>query len=232
MVNTESILLFEQSSSMYNKEKLESLLDQRDLHQQSFLQTHLICWNNIFYLAEPNQSRWKKKEDNPFVTRVCTESCESTPYYPSRSQNNQSVVWKSSIQFKAEVDVSMDDTRSRWTTYNNLSPWFDNWEELGLGSKWMANSWFQIWAIGPNHIINIDETALCLDGNDIWRGGRPSAEFVGMWLLYSYKRTSKSSIRVTVNTGSSAAGVEKLFHHISSFQQKQKPVLVKWVWKL
>ena len=56
-------------------------------------------------------------------------------------------------------------------------------------------------------IINIDEIALCLDGNEAGQcGGRPSAEFVDMGLPCVYKRTSKSSITVTFITGSSAAG--------------------------
>ena len=49
-------------------------------------------------------------------------------------------------------------------------------------------------------------TALCLDGNEGWCGGRPSAEFVDLGLPRAYKRTSRSRIIVTFITGSSAAG--------------------------
>ena len=45
----------------------------------------------------------------------------------------------SSIQCKAEVAVSIKDRRSRWTTYKNLTTWFNNWKytltQLGFGKQ-------------------------------------------------------------------------------------------------
>ena len=116
---------------------------------------------------------------------------------------------KSSIQFKAEVAVSVEDRRSWSNSLRNLSTWINNWErtfsQLGFGKH--INGKFIISNEQLGQIINVEKTSLCLDGNKGHQcGGRPSAEFVDTGLPCAYKRTSKPSITVTFITGSSIAG--------------------------
>ena len=92
----------------------------------------------------------------------------------------------SSIQFKAEVAVSMEDRRSWWTTCKKFSTWFNNSEctlsQLGFGKhldgKFIISNDKQL-----GQIINIDEITLCLDGNEGQCGGSTSAEFVDTELM-------------------------------------------------
>lgn len=54
-------------------------------------------------------------------------------------------------------------------------------------------------------IINIDETFLALDGGSVKRGGRPAIVYVGNNLPEVGKAYSKSSLALTMITGSTAA---------------------------
>ena len=88
----------------------------------------------------------------------------------------------------------MKDRRIWWATYKNLSTWFNNWKktliQLGFGSKQRNGKLILNEQLGK--IINIDETVLCLDGNEGQSEGRPSAEFVDTGLpAHAYNRTSK-----------------------------------------
>jgi len=103
----------------------------------------------------------------------------------------------------------MEERRVRWTTYSNLSLWFNQWEtslqNLGFGSR-DATGKFVIHREQLSRIINIDETALSFDGSEGRCGGRPAVEFFDPTLQASHKRTSKSSVTITLIAGSSAAG--------------------------
>ena len=67
-----------------------------------------------------------------------------------------------------------EDRRIRWTTYGNISSWFDNWErdltELGFASY---NERGQCFILNNQlcFIINFDETCLSADGSKGRRGG-------------------------------------------------------------
>ncbi len=102
-----------------------------------------------------------------------------------------------------------EERRIRWTTYHNIKSWFDNWEhdlvELGFATK-LDDASVDI----PNNqlmrIINIDETCLALDGGSGKRGGCPALVYVGKNLPEVGKAYSKSSVTLTMITGSTAAG--------------------------
>ena len=115
----------------------------------------------------------------------------------------------SSLQFKCGVAVPMEERRTRWTTYSNLSLWFEQWEadlkELGFGAEDSTGK-FVINQGQLHRIINVDETALSFNGAKGRCGGRPAVEFYDPSLQASHKRTSKSSVTITLIAGSSAAG--------------------------
>mmetsp|Transcript_13382 Transcript_13382/g.31511 ORF Transcript_13382/g.31511 Transcript_13382/m.31511 type:complete len:575 (+) Transcript_13382:842-2566(+) len=115
----------------------------------------------------------------------------------------------SSIRFDCKIADTMEERRSRWTTHRHISAWFDQWEvdlvELGFGSHDETGK-LVIPLLQLRRIINIDETALSFDSSEGRCGGRPAVEMFDPSLQASFKRTSKSSVTITMITGSSAAG--------------------------
>ncbi len=101
-----------------------------------------------------------------------------------------------------------EDQRIRWTIYRNINSWFDNWGhnlvELGFATK-LEDGNVDFINNQLKQIINIDKTCLALDGGNGKQGGRPLIVYVGKNLPDSGKSFSKSSITVTMITGSTAA---------------------------
>ncbi len=97
-----------------------------------------------------------------------------------------------------------EDRRVRWTTFTNISSWFDNWEldlvELGFATRGadgkVATSAEQLY-----FIINFDEMCLSVDGSEGRRGGRPEVTLHPR-LPYTGKRTNKDSLMATLVMGS------------------------------
>jgi hypothetical protein len=93
-----------------------------------------------------------------------------------------------------DLDVSTThiakDWRVRWTTFANISSWFDNWEfdlvELGLATRG-GDGKVTISAEQLYFIINFDETCLSVDGSEGRRGGRPEVTLHDPRLLYTGK---------------------------------------------
>ena len=101
------------------------------------------------------------------------------------------------------------DRRVRWTTFANISSWFDNWEfdlvELGFATR-DADGKIAISAEQLYFILNFDETCLSVDGSEGRRGGRPEVTLHDPRLPYTGKRTNKDSLTATLVMGSNAAG--------------------------
>ena len=120
------------------------------------------------------------------------------------------------------VAIPMEECQVRWTTYKNLSIWFDEWESklcwLGFGYH-NEHGLFIIPDEQLKHIVNFNETALSLDGSEGRCGSRPAVGFYDP-NLPAYKRTSKSSMTLTMITAFSAAG-ESLAPHFQ-FPTKAK----------
>ena len=122
------------------------------------------------------------------------------------------------------IAVPMEESQVRWTTYKNLSMWFNEWENelyrLDFG-RYNNSGSFIIPENQLKRIINFYETALSLDGSEERCVGRPAVEFYDPNLPAAYKRTSKLSMTpITMITGSLAAG-EPLAPHFH-FQTKAK----------
>jgi len=114
-----------------------------------------------------------------------------------------------------------EDRRVLWTTEENISCWFTNWEfdlvDLGFASRG-ADGTVTIPEEQLYYIINFDETCLSLDGSEGRRGGRPQMTLHDPRLPYDGKRTNKDSLTATLVCGSNAAG-EALTPHFQ-FQTK------------
>ena len=123
------------------------------------------------------------------------------------------------------LDVSMmsvaEDRRVRWTTFTNISSWFDNWEwdlvELGFAKR-DEDGTVRIPDELLIFILNFDETCLSLDGSNRNKGGRKTMTLHDPRLPFNGKQTNKDSLTATLVCGSNATG-EALPPHFQ-FQTK------------
>jgi hypothetical protein len=121
----------------------------------------------------------------------------------------QRILLATSKNLDASTMHIAEDRRVRWTTFANISSWFDNWEfdlvELGFATR-DADGKIAIPAEQLYNIINFDETCLSVDGSEGRRGGRPNVTLHDPRLPYTGKRTNKDSLTATLVMGSNAAG--------------------------
>jgi hypothetical protein len=86
------------------------------------------------------------------------------------------VVQDNNIELKAGKVKNAEDRRIRWTNYRNIAQWFENWEnylvELGLADRDPTTEKVTISEEQLPNIVNLDETALSLDGLTQNKGGR------------------------------------------------------------
>jgi hypothetical protein len=102
-----------------------------------------------------------------------------------------------------------EDCRIRWTTYSNISSWFNNWEwdlvDLGIAFYDKDRQ-----CVIPNkqlcNIVNFDETCLSADGSKGKRGGRPEIVIHDPRFPMAGKATNKDSLTATLICGSNATG--------------------------
>ena len=132
----------------------------------------------------------------------------------------------SKIDLQASVENPVEERRIRWTTFSNLSMWFENWridlEALCFGFHDEGTNDFIIPEEQLRRIINLDESCLSLDGSSGRRGGRPSVSFFDPNLPRLGKAATKSSVTTTFISGSTAYG-EALPPHFQ-FSTKAKTI--------
>jgi hypothetical protein len=123
----------------------------------------------------------------------------------------QCVLKDSAINLDATKSTNAEDRWIRWTTYRNLSLWFDNWEdelvEQGFADRNLITN--KISSLEPNQlkrILNFDETCLLLNGSTSKHGGPPEVILFDPRFSMVGKATLKSLLSTTMITGSSAAG--------------------------
>ena len=107
----------------------------------------------------------------------------------------------------------MEERRLRWTTWSNLNQWFINWEQdlvaLAFATVQVdvdGNESIHVSDDQKVRILNLDESALHLDGNHCQRGGRPEVTFYDAGLPAGGVAVSKTSQCTTFITGSTAFG--------------------------
>ena len=112
-------------------------------------------------------------------------------------------------QFTASVSDRAEERRLKWTTYANIKMWFDSFDrflvEFGFGSLMEDGSVF-VSDEQKARILNVDETALLMDGTMQNKGGRPTVTFFNGSLPVLGAVTSKTSQSTTMITGSNALG--------------------------
>ena len=119
------------------------------------------------------------------------------------------VLKETAVDLLSKHTTNVEDRRVKWTTYNNLKSWFDNWEhdleDLGFAVRNESGTLY-IPEEQLARIINVDETCLSLDGSSGQRGGRPEAVFYCPGLPQTGRATGKSSLTTTMITGSTGLG--------------------------
>ncbi len=90
----------------------------------------------------------------------------------------QRLLSESAIDFKATV-------RMQWTNFDNFNSWFDHWEEnlvkLGFGMQVPGDNGVlkrHMQNDQKSQILNLDETAITLDGSKSWSLKRGQAKHV------------------------------------------------------
>ncbi len=122
----------------------------------------------------------------------------------------QHVLKDTSINLNVSKDSNVEDRRIRWTNYQNISMWFDNWERdiVNLGTAICDPSTNKVTIPKEqlSNIVNFDKSCCSLDGSNSERGGRPEAVLYDPRFPHTGKATSKSTLTTTLITGSTAAG--------------------------
>jgi hypothetical protein len=100
--------------------------------------------------------------------------------------------------------------RQIWTTYGNLTTWFDGWESFMVNKGFATRENDGNIIFSPSqmrHIINLDETKLSLEGSDGGIGGRPANVIIIKNICRSGTATNKTgNVSSTLMCSSNAAG--------------------------
>jgi hypothetical protein len=109
---------------------------------------------------------------------------------------------------EAQLCQSAEDRRIRWTTYQNLSLWFDTWEVFLIQYQYGFASVSQTGELVIEEQMKkeMDETCLSLDGSNGNRGGCPTVTYYDVCFPQLGKATSKSALTTTMISESTAAG--------------------------
>ena len=120
---------------------------------------------------------------------------------------------ESTVDFSAAVVLPVEEWRLRWTTWSNLNQWFNNWEQdlVALGFATVqedgdGNESIHVSDDQKARILNLDESALHLDGNHCQQGRWPEVTFYDAGLPAGGVAVSKTSQCTTFITGSTAFG--------------------------
>lgn len=114
------------------------------------------------------------------------------------------------VSFNVSIARAVEERRRLWTTYYNLSLWFEGWGwgrfviQFGFGT-FSSDNKVSFSLEQRRRIANIDETEISLDGSTSLAGGRPSVHFYDPNLPLASKPASRSSIKCTGIFGSNAA---------------------------
>ncbi len=123
------------------------------------------------------------------------------------------LLWKlqqnCNVDFKSGQAKPQEERRVCWTTYANINCLFDNWEQFlvdyGFGTIQESGK-IEVSDEQRARILNLDESALSLDGSTQKRGGHPTVRFYDGSLPVIGMIASNSSQCSTLITGSTATG--------------------------
>ncbi len=111
--------------------------------------------------------------------------------------------------FNTQVSNPQEECRQRWTTVSNINQWHHDWKaflvSFGFGRR-NEDGTVHVPDEQKSFILNLDESALLMDGSTQKKGRHPTVTFYeGLLPVYGLQ-TSKTSQSTTLITGSTAAG--------------------------
>ena len=160
------------------------------------------------------------------------------PIRPHKLWNRIKTINPSSFSVKMERIVEF--RRQQWTTFKNLDLWCDPWQlfllnqcfatldaPVGLtkeGEVYISNA-------QKRRIINLDETAISLDGSEGKSGGRPAVSYVASGVSRPGTAVNKSGGCETFVCGSNALGepLPPTIIFSSKAQEENRAVRLTWV---
>jgi hypothetical protein len=137
---------------------------------------------------------------------------------PEENRRGNKLMERLQRYFGPELNIGksqkMEDTRIKWTTYQNLTNWGDSAKEilidLGFGhqSTVQDNVEGEIYFYDGQleRILNFDETRITLDQTNVEKGGGPSFIFYNPNKPRPGSSVNKSSLSLTLIVGGTAAG--------------------------
>ena len=144
------------------------------------------------------------------------------------------------LGYSMEKEMVIELRRQQWTTRANLNLWFDSWKRFLLTMDFgMAQAPIGVRMEGEiyisneqrKRILNLDETAISLDGSEGRVGGRPAASIVAKGVNRAGTAANKSGAKETLVCGSNAfaEAMPPVLILSSSAQQENRAVRLSWV---
>ena len=144
------------------------------------------------------------------------------------------------VSYSVEKEMLIELRRQQWTTAQNLNLWFDSWckflVEKGFASidaplNQIKEGEVYVSPQQKRRVINLDETAISLDGSDGAVGGRPAKSVIISGIARAGTAVNKSGGKETLVCGSNAAGeaIPPIFILSSSAQEENRAVRLSWV---
>ncbi len=110
--------------------------------------------------------------------------------------------------FQSSKEALVELHHQIWTTYSNISSWFDAWEEFALsyGFTTEKDGSVQITWEQQRRIINLNENNFSLNGSDEGQDGCPSQSITAAGVNRPGTAIKKSSVSSSLMCQSNAAG--------------------------
>jgi hypothetical protein len=136
----------------------------------------VLAFESYIQLNQVNTTTFSNKQLKITVNKVCNISSEKR----IKETMLQRFLNATNVSFNLSIVRAVEESRLLWTTYDNLSLWFEEWErfviEFGFGTFTSDNK-VSFSLEQRRRIANFDETKISLDGSTSLAGGRPSVHF-------------------------------------------------------
>jgi len=182
----------------------------------------LMAFESFVVINQLNGMAWETRHKK-LVLRVHQVLHTHTPAGSEARDFLTRVLRYSAMNINAAKGKNREDSRIRWTTYKNLSLWFDNWEgdlvDLGF-AYYDPTSKVCIPEEQLKNILNFDETCMSMDGSTQNHGSRPEVILYDPRFPQVGKATSKSSLTSTMTPAAMLLAIPSLL--TSNFKGKQR----------
>jgi hypothetical protein len=163
------------------------------LSKEAF-QCLVLAFESFIQINQVNTNTFSNKQLMIIVNKVCDITSDKR----IKETMLQRLLDATNVSLGVSIARAVEERRLLWTTYDNLSLWFEGWETfvLAYGFATLTSDKEVHFSLEQRRrIANIDETEISLDGSTSLAGGRPSVHFYDPNLPLASKPASKSSIK-------------------------------------